>query len=213
MVIAAVAPFFAAAIFAACLCYTFSLRLAAAASLRFWFAVFVVSIMIRFPLVDGLLMLASPPMSQLLSLADFAVWEAEGLAALISGRHSSASLVSGRAGWVSCFLAAQSWQENGKFSMSKISAYSFVTENFQNKKPEILWNLIFPLRVKNCEFDYDNLTRPPNEKEFWLTKMMPKQVEWNHCSHTSQAIISIVSGCLQVQNNSRGAAGSTRAKS
>ena len=37
---------------------------------------------------------------------------------------------------------------------------------------------------------------------------MPKQCGWNHCSQTSHAIMSSVSGCLQMQNSSRGAAGS-----
>ena len=42
-----------------------------------------------------------------------------------------------------------------------------------------------------------------------LTKLMPKQCGWNHCSQTSQAIISSVSGCLQMQKSSSGAYGST----
>ena len=96
--------------------------------------------MIRFPLVaEGLqlLLVASPPISQLLSFADLAVYEAEGFtwaAALLgSGRQSCPVLVvaelAATCAWAvvgAPFLAAQSWQEKGKFSMSWISACNCV---------------------------------------------------------------------------------------
>lgn len=143
-VMAAEAPFAAfraAAILAACFCWAFSFRRAAAASLRFWFAVFVVSIMIRFTLAEGLfalvkLLLASPPRSQLLSLADLPVCEADPLvAAAPSGTCGSFAItgVGCAAGLDGGFLAAQSWHENGKLSMSYISAYRLDKGNFQNK--------------------------------------------------------------------------------
>ena len=51
------------------------------------------------------------------------------------------------------------------------------------------------------------------DEKMWLTKLIPKQCAWNQRSQPSHAIMSIVSGLLQMQKSSRGAAGSTTTKS
>lgn len=118
--------------------------------------------MIRFPQADEgfallvLLLLASPPKSQLLSLADLPVYEADWLPApFMSGKLSSFALVAGAwdTGLGVGFFAAQSWQEKGKFSMSYISAYSLYKKKIFKIRGLRYMKFDFPSSRKNCEFD------------------------------------------------------------
>jgi len=121
--------------------------------------------MIRFPQADEwlfallvLLLLASPPKSQLLSLADLPVCDAEGLllpTPLTSGTTSSFALVVGAwgAGLGAGFFAAQPWQEKGKLSMSYISAYSLYKKKIFKIRGLRYMKFDFPSSRKNCEFD------------------------------------------------------------